>query len=103
VGWYLIGPPIRFPKHDEAYLDEQAEYRDWKVFFSFKTQDQCEATRNHIARVTRRGEQIIFPNNFPHPRDSDNATWLAQQADVECIASDDPRLKGKKETPSISK
>ena len=92
VGWYLMWPPIQTPKDDKPYLDEHAEYGSWKVLHTFETQDECEVVRNRATKYARRGELIIFPNNFPV---RDTALSLAQEADVECIASDDPRLKGR--------
>ena len=92
VGWYLIGSPIRTPKDDKPYLAEHAEYGSWKVLHRFETQDECETVRNRAAKYARRGELVVFPDNFPV---RDTALSLAQEADIECIASDDPRLKGK--------
>ena len=45
VGWYLMGPPVRQPKRESAYVDEHAAYRDWKVLHDFKTAYECEAGR----------------------------------------------------------
>jgi len=86
-------PPIRTPKDDKPYLDEHAEYGSWKILHTFETQDECEVVRNRATKYARRGELIVFPNNFPV---RDTALSLAQEADIECIARDDPRLKDKK-------
>ena len=90
VGWYLMVPPIRTPKDDKPYLDEHAEYGSWKTLHTFETQDQCEVVRNRTKKDARRGELTVFSDNFPV---RDSALWLAQEADLECIATDDPRLK----------
>jgi hypothetical protein len=94
VGWYLMVPPVRQPKGESPYLDEHAEYRDWKIVHTFKSQDDCEASRDMIAKATRRGEPIIFPDDDPRPPRADPAPWFTQQSEIECIATDDPRLKG---------
>jgi hypothetical protein len=92
VGWYLMVPPIRTPKDDQPYLDEKVEYPSWKIIHTFATQDDCEAVRDHVAKYARRGELTIFPNYIPV---RDTALSLAQEADMECIETNDPRLKEK--------
>jgi len=92
VGWCLMWPPMRTPKDDNPYLDEHAEYGSWKILHTFATQDECEAVRNRATKYARRGELIVFPDNFPV---RDTALSLAQEADIECVATDDPRLKEK--------
>ena len=92
VGWYLMVPPILTPKDDQPYLDEKIEYRSWKIIHTFATQDDCESVRDHVAKYARRGEVTIFPNYVPM---RDTGLSLAQEEDMECIATDDPRLKEK--------
>ena len=58
-------PPIRTPKDDKQYLDERAEYGSWKILHTFETQDECEVVRNRARKYARRGELMVFPNNFP--------------------------------------
>jgi hypothetical protein len=80
VAWYLIAPPVRVPKGDEpAYMDEHARYRDWEILQVYKMANECEVAQ-------RRARFDVNPDN-PDP-------WLAQFGDAECIASDDPRIKG---------
>jgi len=89
VGWYLMAPPVRQPKREPAYVDEHAAYRDWKILHDFKTADECEARRARAKSYAENGNLNVGVV------DVDPAPWLAQQAEGECIASDDPRLKEK--------
>lgn len=97
AAWYLMAPPVRWPKNDYPYLDEHAEYHDWKVLYDSKTEDECVTARRAARRSTRRGGVIIFPaDSLRAPIDKTNPKpWLEQQDEAECIASDDPRLRVK--------
>jgi hypothetical protein len=85
VGWYLIGPPVRQPKNAEIYLDDRADYPDWKVLGVFPDYDKCE--------FFRAGVKQLFEQEIAEGRKKTNA-WHEQQIDAECVASDDPRIKG---------
>ena len=95
VGWYLMSPPVRQPKRESAYLDEHAAYRDWKILHEFKTADECEAGRARAKSDAGNGNLTAFDGGYAGVVDVDPAPWLTQQAEAECIATGDPRLKGK--------
>jgi hypothetical protein len=60
---------------------------------SIHSQPKTNAKPFAIAlKYARRGELIVFPDNFPV---RDTTLSLAQEADIECVATDDPRLKEK--------
>jgi hypothetical protein len=89
VGWYLIAPPIRNieqpPLYDESdydYLNEHAAYPDWKVISVLNTETECEHVRDF---AKERVAENVFLNTDPE---------LQQYDEAECMASDDPRLKG---------
>jgi hypothetical protein len=90
VGWYLIAPPLRSVEpelelHGEAdydYLDEHAAYPDWKLISVLNTEAECEHVRDF---AERRVAEDVFLNTDPE---------LQQLGEAECMASDDPRLKG---------
>jgi hypothetical protein len=89
VGWYLIAPPIRNieqpPRYDESdydYLDEHAAYPDWKLIYVLNTEAECEHARD-VAK--ERVAKDVFLNTDPE---------LQQYDEAECVASDDPRIKG---------
>jgi hypothetical protein len=85
VGWYLIGPPVHQPKHEEPYLDEHAAYHDWKIVMTFSEQVPCEQERDrHIQSVHDDFAEFGKTN-----------IWALQLLESDCLASDDPRLKGK--------
>jgi hypothetical protein len=87
VGWYLMAPPIRQTKDDGRYIDEHAEYRDWSILSTFPDRDQCEEFRD---RGVPDAEQQLASGRKKGPR-----LGLNQLTESECIATDDPRLKGK--------
>ena len=89
VGWYLMAPPVRQPNGEPAYVDEHAAYRDWKILHEFKTADECEAGQARAKSDAENGNLSVGVV------DVDPAPWLAQQAEAQCVASDDPRLKRK--------
>jgi hypothetical protein len=95
VVWYLMGPPVRLPKFEPAYVDEHAAYRDWKILHNFKTADGCDAGQARAKSDAGNGNLTAFDGGYAGVVDADPAPWLAQQAEAECIASDDPRLKEK--------
>ncbi len=86
VGWYLIGPPVRQPKGEKIYLDDHADYHEWKVLGTFPNYDKCELFREQIKQ--------LFEQEIAEGRKKPNA-WHTQQIDAECVATDDPRLRGK--------
>ena len=71
VGWYLILPPMLQPK---LYLEGHEDYREWKVLRTFPDYYKCEFFRLQVKRLLEQGYD--------------------REIDAECIASDDPRLKG---------
>ena len=91
VGWYLIAPPIRssvepkLERYDESdydYLDEHAAYPDWKLISVLNTEAECERVRAFAKE--RVAEDVLL----------DTEPELQQLGKEECLASDDPRLKG---------
>ena len=80
VGWYLIAPPIRHRDYD--YLDEHAAYPDWKLIYVLNTDAECEHVRDF---AQKRAAETGYLNDDPE---------LQQYGEAECMASDDPRLKG---------
>jgi len=91
MGWYLMGRRYGRPKRIDLTSTKRSKYPSWKIIHTFATQDDCEAVRDHLAKYARRGELTIFPNYVPV---RDTALSLAQEADRDCIETDDPRLKG---------
>ena len=85
VVWYLIGPPVRQPKNEGIYLDDHADYPQWKVQGAFSDYDKCEAFREQFKQ--------LFEQEIAEGRKKPNA-WHQQVIDAECFASDDPRIKG---------
>jgi hypothetical protein len=73
VGWYLMVPPK---------AGVHAPLSEWVTLFSFDTALECH--RADIAMI-----QVLEKYKKP-----ESAQILEAMTDSECIASDDPRLKG---------
>jgi hypothetical protein len=84
VGWYLIAPPIRNGGPDYNYLDEHAAYPDWKLICVLNTEASCERLREYAYRTVSDLKEEDF----------DADPELGQYSEAECMASDDPRIKG---------
>ena len=96
VGWYLMIPPVEFkgtatiPK--SVFVASNAPFSEWEMSGSFDTAKECEAARPAIGT----------PSDFRHQSADDAAAKIRMSAIVafakryaQCIATDDPRLKGK--------
>jgi hypothetical protein len=90
MGWYLIAPPIRNIESNYSYLDEHAVYPDWKLICVLNTEAECEHVRDF---AQERAAEDEFLNDDPE---------VQQYSEAECIASDDPRIKGIDLHPQIS-
>ena len=90
VSWYLIAPPIHsiesklelYDKADYDYLDKHAAYPDWKLICVLHTEAECENVREF---AKKRVTTDVYLNTDPE---------LQQYDEAECMAADDPRLKG---------
>ena len=86
VGWYLMTPPPLF--HSTPDVDLDAPLRKWTVYEALDSAQECEADRNasyHLANQKALGD----PTDDPKLR-----IMRDQLAASQCIATDDPRLKG---------
>jgi len=97
LGWYLIAPQIVNPLGRKPYVDTHAKYRAWGVLHTFESQDKCKRARR-IAQVAAQNRiPISFSGPLPAWWQENNPPiyWLVQQAEAECISTDDPRLTDK--------
>jgi hypothetical protein len=76
--------------------------RDWKIEQSFKTLRECEDFRHNVATAALVLENIRIARALAGEIEIDPNTEMGNIADVlgdeallECVASDDPRLKKK--------
>ena len=97
VGWYLVLPP-----KEGLIVKPAAPMRDWKIEQSFKTIRECEDFRHNVATATLALEKIRIARALAGEIEIDPNTEMGHIADVlgdeallECMASDDPRLKEK--------
>jgi hypothetical protein len=80
IGWYLMSP---VPGFESARVDE------WSQPAGYDTAQECESARMELYANSHRGDFRTLGGPF--------STSQLRKADSEaiCIASDDPRLKGK--------
>lgn len=83
VGWYLMLPPYRIDSGKSG-----PAYWEWEVLHHFESQYKCERARRILQVAALNGIVISF-SDAPTPMIDD----LPLQAEVECIAGDDPGLK----------
>jgi hypothetical protein len=79
VGWYLMLPPVR----PDGSVNANAPLSKWKTSNTYDTADECKT-----ALLSLRAGWVGYANgrqlNYPSQKDT-----------AACIATDDPRLKGK--------
>lgn len=93
VGWYLVVPPVHSSKGD-AYVDWRASYSEWYVVRFFNHEEDCRIAVRTAERDAWRGSLTLIPDKLrASPAQDDPKPWLDQQADAECIVSDNPHLK----------
>lgn len=81
VGWYLMVPPTK----DANQIDPSVPLPKWVVLRAFDTADACNEAQDQLRyRVSRLNLRV------PVASAASEAAEFSQ-----CIASDDPRLKGK--------
>ena len=77
LGWYLMIPPRT--AHDHVTFDDHAPLASWFVFSAHDAAHECEGAK--------------FLNREAHKQSGDPMKAALDSA--QCIATDDPRLKGK--------
>ena len=77
VSWYLMIPPRT--AHDHVTFDDRAPLASWFVFSAHDAAHECEGAK--------------FLNREAHKQSGDPMKAALDSA--QCIATDDPRLKGK--------
>jgi hypothetical protein len=89
VGWYLMVAPR---SQDHTAFVPSAPLSQWDLIGSYDTAAQCMKVRSEsIARVANKVRAI-----GPNGKALDEAgTRESSATTIKCIASDDPRLKGK--------
>jgi hypothetical protein len=86
-GWYLMMPPALpspLRPHSAASLST------WGLVGSF---DSAEACQRALSKKLDE-EEDRFQSEYPHPSEFEKFA-LAERAQSECVATDDPRLKEK--------
>jgi len=90
VGWYLMLPTPR--GHNSLRYGPDLPLSKWTVFQSFDSADDCGTTLAHMLLATKKALKKIRDNDLDTADSSGRLAFLFTQA--ECIATDDPRLRG---------
>jgi hypothetical protein len=84
LGWYLMVGPPRIDQGAAVGVDLLAPVSQWVNVHSFETADQCEAyTPTYRNQVATSGHSTAYETAI-----------AASGPSLQCVASDDPRLKG---------
>ena len=95
VGWYLMAPPLikvgpdpRDARRDRVVPDSDAPLLKWNWAGSFDSIDACQ--RKQEKEIVKAQKLELAQPAAKRDRSVEMDFWKAR-----CIASDDPRLKGK--------
>jgi hypothetical protein len=83
VGWYLMLPPFVKGPDGARRVDSKAPLAQWSIDKSFESRDACEQAKSGLQSP----DQSLAPSAANV--ELRNATLAALQ----CVPSDDPRLK----------
>jgi hypothetical protein len=94
VGWYLIAPPAK----NDNDLRYNAPLSQWTIEHVFDSAVECDVVRTrwrwHAKKIM---DAVLDPKQTLSPADGRLSIARVRQLEAcECIASDDPRLKGGK-------
>jgi hypothetical protein len=109
VGWYLMAPPIRPGWHfdrdwrltDRPWVHSNLPLSRWDVLKSYETAMECEAAKSKICDdwlSIRATDQILGydgPGCQAAEPDRSDLVEVIRNEYLMCIATNDPRLKGK--------
>ena len=92
VGWYLMIPPEVYPGPNSSRVLMPPPFdRTWRVKATFNSANDCAVAREKHEADFALGVKSIMPKGYEtHPTRSSPIDDGAL-----CIATDDPRLKGK--------
>jgi hypothetical protein len=99
VVWYLMDPPMlggNPPIYDSPRPNPSAPLEEWIVFDTFDTASQCREALASIREIPRNLDlKKLTTEQLIEVQKSKKGLWANSNR---CVASDDPRLKGKKLT-----
>jgi hypothetical protein len=90
VGWYLMVPPIT--SSWPVTYDTSAPLSKWKQGGSFDTAKECNEEKEKTAMLLLQSAQN--PNGTAENKQKFMQSMSAMLYALQCIATDDPRLKG---------
>ena len=92
IGWYLMVPPVQ----DKDGVQYNAPIAKWGIQHVFDSAMECDvAMQRWRSRASKVWDALNGKKPLPHNSDLDlPLEKVNQMGACECIASDDPRLKG---------
>ncbi len=95
VGWYFIMPPARTSPKGIVNMNIKAPLSRWQIVGRFDSIKDCNEYSDELRKMTREAEN---PNISPVEKRIEEGTMNILLANSQCIATDDPRIKGNPDT-----
>lgn len=99
VGWYFIMPPTRFSRlptgKNVVHMNIKAPLSRWQIVGRFDSIKECNEYADELRKTQRETEN---PNISAVEKNNEETTMNIRLAKSRCIDTDDPRLKGNKDT-----
>jgi hypothetical protein len=91
VGWYLMLPPFPYSGPSKFEVDTDASLDKWKIFASYDTASECTVD---LLEMHKKSEKYL-PKMLAKKGKGLGYAEISAELMAQCIASDDPRLKGR--------
>ena len=95
VGWYFILPPSRTSPKGIVNMNTKAPLSRWQIVGRFDSTNDCNEYSDELRKAQRETEN---PNISPVEKRIEEGTMNILLANSQCIATDDPRIKGNPDT-----
>jgi hypothetical protein len=95
-GWSLLIPPVFSPMgdHPRSFNDLSAPLNRWDIWASFDLETDCEKEKQRIRDEAPL--RLKFAQEHPEQDRNGNIVAVSEAWQMaECVATDDPRLKGR--------
>jgi hypothetical protein len=85
VGWYLLAPPVTPGPNGSFMVNKGAPFSQWDHIDSYDAATDCSDDKAKISAQL---------NKLANPSNPKSIEAYIRSYSAECIATDDPRLKG---------
>jgi hypothetical protein len=103
VGWYLMVPPFKphklqpsftIPSLEARILNTDAPLSRWEIYVASDSADECEASKAATLKLLDQ-QKVTGKDGAVTDRGARAILLEMQLRHSQCVATDDPRLKGK--------